>query len=186
MAGGGDMHEPDPSVVAAATRGDIEAFAEIVRALQPDVWRFCMSMVRDPSLADDLTQDAFLKAFRFMHRYRGTARFTTWLFSIARNCVLDEVRRADRRRRIDDRLTAQPEPMRADAGVAVEMREAMYSLPPLLREAVFFVDVLGMAYRDASALAGVPVGTMKSRVHKARSSLVEAFADERGRDADDA
>src|SRR5919106_4639265 len=109
MPSGGDVHEPDPYVLEAARRGDVDAFAQLVRAYQPDVWRLVVHLVHDHELANDITQDSFVRAYRFLKRYRGDSKFSTWLFAIARNCAHDELRRTVRRRRVSERLQAQPD-----------------------------------------------------------------------------
>src|ERR687891_1837108 len=92
----GALDEPDPQVVEAARRGDLGAFERLVRRYQGDVWRLSFHLVRDETLADDITQNAFVRAFRFLRRYRGESKFSTWLFTITRNCAVDEMRRSDR------------------------------------------------------------------------------------------
>jgi RNA polymerase sigma-70 factor (ECF subfamily) len=169
---GDGVHEPHPQVVAAARRGDQRAFETLVRAYQGDIWRLCFHLVGNASAADDVTQDAFVRAYRFMHRYRGDSKFSTWLFSIARNCALDEIRRNQRRRRVADLVEAQPErePVRADLGI--EVREAVMALPIELREPLVMIDVLGQSYAEVAETMGMPVGTVKSRVHRARTAIV--------------
>ena len=179
MPGGGRMNEPDPGTVAAARAGDTVAFEALVRAFQADVWRLALHLTGDRATADDVTQDTFVRAFRFLRRYRGESRFTTWLFTIARNCARDELRRMQRRKRI-------LEPTRAESGgvdafVAVEVRDALLALPIDLREAVVCVDVFGMKYRDVARVLQAPEGTIKSRVHDARARL----AAELGRDREE-
>jgi RNA polymerase sigma-70 factor (ECF subfamily) len=169
----GDMYEPDPDVVAAARGGQIRAFEELVRRYQADVWRLTFHLLHDEALADDATQDAFVRAFRFLPRYRGEAKFSTWLFSIARNCALDEARRAGRRRRVTEKLQAQPQRSTTDHGTGIEVREAVASLPMDLREPIVLIDMMGAAYKDVAAMLGVPEGTIKSRVHRARETLVQ-------------
>jgi len=169
------MQEPDPRTVSAARRGDLGAFEEIVRRYQADVWRLCFHLVRDETLADDVTQDAFVRLFRFLPRYRGDSKFTTWLFSVVRNCALDELRRAERRRRTKDRVIAEPQRASADIGTALEVREALGNLAPLFREAVVLIDMFGLSYREAAAICDAPVGTVKSRVHQARRMLAASL-----------
>jgi RNA polymerase sigma-70 factor (ECF subfamily) len=180
------MHEPDPGIVAAARRGDLQAFAVVVRAYQADVWRFTMSMLHDETLAEDVTQDAFIKAFRFMHRYKGDSRFTTWLFSIARNCALDELRRSARRTRLAERVSHEPTPGRADIGLPLEVREALAELSLDLREPLLLIDMFGMPYAEVAKLMGVPIGTIKSRVHKGRCRLAARLGAAEEREAGDA
>ena len=167
------MEEPDPHVIHAAKAGDLQAFEGLVRRYQGDVYRFVLHLARDPTAAEDITQDAFVRAFRFLKRYRGDSRFTTWLFSIARNCVHDEFRRAGRRLRLRESVGANElEEVRADAGARVEVREALATLPRELLESVVIIDMFGFSYREAAQLTGTPEGTLKSRAHRARERLV--------------
>ena len=177
------MDEPDPGVVGAARSGDIGAFENLVRLYQGHVWRLALHLLHDPDLAADATQEAFVRAYRFLPRYRGESKFSTWLFSIARNCALDEARRASRRKRIVDRAEAQPAPGFRDAGVAVEVREAVGALPLDLREPVVMIDMFGISYREVASILKVPEGTIKSRVHRAREILVESLSPRSGEDA---
>ena len=86
------MNDPDPRTLARAREGDLAAFEDLVRQYQGDVWRFAYHFTRDRSLADDVTQDAFLRAFRFLRGFRGDSKFTSWLFRIARNCAMDQIK----------------------------------------------------------------------------------------------
>lgn len=183
MPVGGSVQEPDPRTVEAARRGDIAAFEEIVRAFQADVWRFVFHLARDESLADDVTQDAFIKAFRNIGRYRGDSRFSTWLLAIARNCAMDEFRRSGRRRKLEDEMERQPRPSEHDQTRSYDIREALKTLSLDVREPLVMIDLFGLSYRDVSDLLGVPVGTVKSRVHRARLLLAEMFLPESQGDA---
>jgi len=175
---GDGVHEPHPQVVAEARRGDPRAFEELVRAYQGDIWRLCFHLLGNAAGADDVTQDAFVRAFRFMHRYRGDSKFSTWLFSIARNCALDEIRRGQRRRRIEDVVEAQPERAPARTELGIEVREAVIALAIELREPLVMIDVLGHSYAEVAETLGLPVGTVKSRVHRARDSLATTLTAE--------
>jgi RNA polymerase sigma-70 factor (ECF subfamily) len=86
------VQDPDPRTIARARSGDLGAFEDLVRAYQGDVWRFAYHFTRDRAMADDVTQDAFLRAFRFLRTFRGDSKFTSWLFRIARNCAMDALR----------------------------------------------------------------------------------------------
>ena len=171
------MREPDPEVVRAARAGSIAAFEELVRLYQAEVWRLCLQLVRDGALADDATQETFLRAYRFLPRYRGDSKFSTWLFSISRNCALDELRRAGRRRKMRDRLEAEAPPPSSEVGVGVEVREALGGLSLDLREPVVLIDMFGFSYDEVGRILGVPSGTIKSRVHRARKFLVSVLGD---------
>lgn len=171
------MQEPDPQVVAAARRGDLDAFEQLVRRFQGDVWRLSFHLVRDEALADDVTQNAFVRVFRFLPRYRGDSKFTTWLFSIVRNCALDEIRRAQRLRRTAEALRTAPEGPHREIGLALEVREALAHLPLELREPVVLIDMFGTPYAEVARILKAPVGTIKSRVHRGRALLAEAMQD---------
>ena len=177
------MDEPDPGLVGAARGGDLGAFEDLVRLYQGHVWRLALHLLHDPDLASDATQEAFVRAYRFLPRYRGDSRFSTWLFSIARNCALDEARKATRRRRIANRAEAEPLPAHRDVGVGVEVREAVASLPLDLREPVVMIDMFGISYKEVAAILKAPEGTIKSRVHRAREMLVQSLSPRSGEDA---
>ena len=172
------MQEPDPQLVRAARAGDQRAFGGLVRLYQADVWRLAFHLLRDETLADDVTQDAFVRAYRFLGAYRADAKFSTWLYSIARNCALDELRRGVRRRRVIETLASEGAPHRTDHAAVLEVREAIAALPVELREPIILIDLLGASYRDTAAVLGVAEGTVKSRVHRAREALAEILAEE--------
>lgn len=172
------MDEPDPQLLRSAQRGDLRAFEDIVRRYQADVWRLCLHLLGDRTLADDVAQDALVRIYRFLPRYRGDSKFSTWLFSITRNCCLDELRRTKRRRSVRERLEAQPSPSRGDPNLGVEVREAIAGLPFELREPVVLIDMFGESYREAARILRVPEGTVKSRVHRARSMLARTLGAE--------
>ena len=86
------MQDPDPRTIARAREGDLDAFEDLVRRYQGDLWRFAFHFTRDRALADDVTQEAFLRAFRFLRGFRGDSKFTSWLFRIARNCAMDAIK----------------------------------------------------------------------------------------------
>lgn len=180
---GGDVDEPDPQILSSARRGDARSFEILVRTYQADVWRLCLHLTNSPSLADDVTQDAFVRIFRFLPRYRGDSKFSTWVFAIARNCALDELRRTKRRQVLVERSHMEREVARAEQSSGIEVRDAVAALPLELREPIVLIDMLGESYRDTAMALGVPEGTIKSRVHRARRQLVDALGErERSRD----
>jgi RNA polymerase sigma-70 factor (ECF subfamily) len=172
---GGVVDEPDPQIVAAARKGDIAAFETLVRRYQGDVWRLVRHLLHDRSSADDVTQEVFLRAYRFLPRYRGESKFSTWLFSIARNSVVDELRRTSRRKRLTDTLGGERAPAHGEPSIAIEIREALAELPMELREPVVLIDIFGMAYSEVASVLGVPEGTIKSRMHRARELLADSL-----------
>jgi len=167
------MDEPDPRIVRAAAGGDDAAFAVLMRGAQPHVWRFVRHLLGDDDQAADVTQETFLRVHRALARFRFDARFSTWLFHIARNAAVDEQRRSGRRHRVVAAL--RPREASGDAALGTELKAALATLSPRLREAFVIVEVFGLAYQDAADVLGVPTGTVKSRVFRARLELVGWF-----------
>ena len=167
------MEEPDPRTIRAAAAGDDDAFAALMRASQPHVWRFLRHLLGDADQAADATQETFVRVHRSLSRFRFEARFSTWLFSIARNAAVDEQRRESRRNRLHSALS-QPLPQ-PDASLGAELRAALTSLSPRLREAFVLVEVFGETYQDAAEVLAAPLGTVKSRVFRARAELIDWF-----------
>jgi RNA polymerase sigma-70 factor (ECF subfamily) len=179
-----EVDEPDPRVVEAARHGDISAYETLVRRYQGDVWRLAFHLLHDRGLADDATQEAFVRTFRYIRRFRGRSKFSTWLFSVARNAAIDELRRVQRRDRIEEKLHSQP-PAGTEPSAVTEVRDAIAQLPVDLREVVVMVDLLGFGYRDAGLACGIPEGTVKSRVHRARRELAVLLRHVQAEDADE-
>ena len=178
MQGEDAVEDPHPRVLAAARNGDVGAFEELVRIYQADIWRLCFHLLGSHTAADDVTQDAFVRAFRFLPRFRGEAKFSTWLFSIARNCALDEIRRAGRRRRLEGLVEAEPPREAVEHSLRMEVREAVAGLHLELREPLVLIDVMGQSYAAVAEAMRLPVGTVKSRVHRARELLARALTDD--------
>jgi len=165
-----------------AAAGDPLAAAALVRATQPDVWRLCAAL-GDPGSADDLTQETYLRAFGSLHRFEGRSSVRTWLLSIARRVCADAVRSRRRRRLTLVRDVADVEPTapgqdadRVAEGVAVD--DLLARLDPDRREAFVLTQLLGLPYAEAAEVAGCPVGTIRSRVARARGDLIAALADD--------
>jgi RNA polymerase sigma-70 factor (ECF subfamily) len=176
----GDVDELAGMAVAAA-EGDPVAAAAFVRATQPDVWRLCAAL-GDPGTADDLTQETYLRAFGALHRFEGRSSLRTWLLAIARRVCADAVR-SRRRRRVtlvrDDAdleaLTAASGADRVAEGAAVD--DLLGRLAPDRREAFVLTQLLGLPYAEAAEVAGCPVGTIRSRVARARADLIDALGE---------
>jgi RNA polymerase sigma-70 factor, ECF subfamily len=164
------MEEPEPALIRAAAAGDLAAFERLVRAFQEPVWRFLRRLLGDAGAAEDVAQEAFLRVFRRLPTFSFEAKFSTWLFQIARNAGVDELRSRRRRLRLAS-LTPPPTPPAAVPEAAAEIDAALASLPVDLREAILLVEVLGLRYREVAQVLRVPEGTVKSRVFSARSRL---------------
>lgn len=172
------MLDPDPETVRAAAAGDVDAFESLVRTFQEPVWRFLRGMVGDPMLAEDLAQETFVRAFYRLDTFGFRARFSTWLFQVARNVAVDALRSRERRRLLPLRLG--PPPVAPGPELRSEVAAAVASLSPKLREALLLVEVMGFSCREAGAILGVPEGTIKSRLYHARRALVAWFAADDG------
>jgi len=179
------VDEPDPQLIAAAKAGDLGAFEALVKRYQTDVLRLALHIVRDLGGAEDAAQEAFVRTFRFLPRYRGDSKFSTWLFAIARNCALDELRRSKRGGEPYDGLEMDVPGRNSDAQLGLEIREAMGELPLDLREAVILIDMFGMSYREAALVVRTAEGTLKSRVHRARHLLIDRLKPETQERADE-
>jgi RNA polymerase sigma-70 factor (ECF subfamily) len=167
------VRDADPRTLERARRGDPAAFEELVREFQADVYRFAWHLTRDRDLAEDVTQDAFLRAFRFIDGFRGDRKFGSWLFSIARNCAMDALAR--RRFPLLHHLDREVEGSVSDPSAHAELDAALRSISAEHREAFLLVEVFGLDYREASDVLGVPVGTVKSRMFRARRALCAAI-----------
>lgn len=177
------LQEPEPEIVRRARDGDLEAFEELVRSSQGEVYRLAFHLVRDRDLAEDVAQEAFLAAYRALRSFRGRSKFSTWLFRITRNCAVDAIRKASRQRRLVQQAEqAEAEPPAPDAALRATLREAIDGLPAELREAFVLIEVFGFSYREASDVLGVAGGTLKSRMHRARKFLVDELGDAEGAD----
>lgn len=174
--------EPDPNVLRKARLGEEHAFAEIVRQYQSRLFAYILRSVREPGLAEELTQDVFVRAYHALPRFLGTF-FTSWLYRIATNRVIDEMRaracRAQPLNRLDgatslavtDRMLELADPLEsiwsAIAALDVELR-----VPLLLRE------IAGLSYAEIAQTLSLPLSTVKWRIHFARGSVVNAIGEQ--------
>ncbi|MFH9982392.1 sigma-70 family RNA polymerase sigma factor [Streptomyces sp. NPDC017179] len=176
----------DESITAwalAARSGDPEAVENFVRALHRDVRHYVTYLSADPQAADDLAQDTFLRALGSLHRFEGRSSARTWLLSIARRAVIDRYRYTSARPRLadtDDWQTAaecaQPRGLPGfDDGIA--LAELLEALPDERREAFVLTQLIGLPYAEAAEISNCPVGTVRSRVARARSSLIQSLHD---------
>lgn len=170
------MRDPDPRIVHRARHGDLLAFEDLVREFQVDAYRFARHLVGDPQLAEDATQEAFLRAYRFLATFRGDQKFGSWLFAIVRNCSMDALRRKQRSwSPLDDRT--EPSSV-ADPSARAELAAALGAVSREHREAFLLVEVFGLSYQETADVLGVAVGTVKSRMFRAREALCNAIAEE--------
>jgi RNA polymerase sigma-70 factor, ECF subfamily len=157
----------------AARSGDPLAQAAFVRATQAEVWRFVAALI-DTSNADDLTQETYLRAFRALPRFEGRSSVRTWLLGIARRACADHLRAVTRARRLSQRLALADDAQahQPDPAGQVSAHVLLQRLAPERREAFVLTQLLGLTYEQAAAVLEVPVGTIRSRVARARADLV--------------
>lgn len=155
----------------AAQCGDPLAQAAFVRATQAEVWRFVAALI-DVSAADDLTQETYLRAFRALPRFEARSSARTWLLGIARRACADHLRASTRRRRLEQRLAESTEVSYPDPSGQVSANSLLGRLSPERREPFVLTQLLGLTYEQAAAVLEVPVGTIRSRVARARADLV--------------
>ena len=171
------MTGPDVTteLALAARAGDAAAQAAFVRATQGELWRFTSALV-DPAAADDLTQETYLRAFKALPSFEGRSGVRTWLLGIARRTCADHLRAVVRRRRLDARLAAQAwtEVPSGDPAHRLSTSDLLSRLSEERRTAFVLTQLLGLSYAEAAEVADVPVGTIRSRVARARDELVAA------------
>ncbi len=188
----------------AAAGGDRAALNRLVRATQAQVWRFCAHL-SDPASADDLTQEVYLRAMKALPRFRGDSTARTWLLAIARRTVADHIRAQQRRRGrgpagrpatgtadsagrplIDSTGSGSflAPPMAAGeltvaaSDEAVVLRAVVAQLPEDRRIAFVLTQLLGLSYAETAQVCRCPIGTVRSRVARARAELVAAITDD--------
>lgn len=162
--------DPLRELAAAAAEGDNVAVAQLVRATQERVLRLC-SALGSAGEEDDLVQETYLRAISSLPGYRGEAPVQIWLLSIARRVCADHVRRRQRQRRLIDRI-AQHTTERSVAAPEISP-DLLAHLDEDRREAFVLTQLVGLSYDEAAEIIGCPIGTIRSRVSRARNDLVE-------------
>lgn len=172
--------------------GDEAAFARLVERYQHRVFGFCARLLGDRAEAEDLAQDVFLTVYRNAGEFRGDCAFSTWLFRIAKNQTLNRIKYLERRGRsarradpesADERIArlVDPEATRADEAIADRqqarmVQEAIEELGEEHRAVVVLRDLEDLSYEEISEITGLPLGTVKSRIHRARSALAKRLS----------
>lgn len=158
----------------AARDGDPAALARFVRESQADVWRLAAHLV-DRGSADDLTQEVYERALRSLRSFRGDSSARTWLLSIARRTCVDTIRTRGRMRLRETRLRALATEQSEVIGHDVELDDLLGALDPDRRAAFVLTQLLGYSYAEAGEVCGCPVGTIRSRVARARAEMAHAW-----------
>jgi len=178
------LTQPDPGVLRKAQRGDERAFTLIVRAYETPVYNYVVRLVGgDRVLAEDLTQEVFLRVFQGLPKFSLRSKFTTWLFQVTKNRVLDELRANERRPRLSVALEDIPPLEVVDAPLEnVEAMDAVWrsvgNLTPDLKMALLLRDVVGLSYTEIADALEITLATVKWRIYKAREEVQLALARE--------
>jgi len=180
----------EAKLIELSREGDLHAFNQLVEAHQNQVYNLCLRMLGSPQPAEDVTQDAFISAFKNVGKMRGPS-VKSWLLRIAANACIDELRRRQRHpqvsidyRRVADEtetsfdvpdLAPGPEQLAVRAELRSALQLELSELPADQRLAIILCDVEGLAYEEVAATMGTSVGTVKSRISRGRARLREAL-----------
>jgi len=185
----GAAADPDVALMLRVQGGDEGAFQELFRKFAPRVLQYTRRFVGSEAQAEELTQDVFVQVFRFRHRYKPQSRLSTWMFTIATNLCLNELRRPEQKRRVDIWDTrrdpdehregpqlADPDAVTPEAGAASRelarrLETAVDELPAKQRAALLLSRVDGLAYRDVAEALGCSEGAVKALLFRATQSL---------------
>jgi RNA polymerase sigma-70 factor, ECF subfamily len=177
------LQQPDLGVLRKAQRGDERAFTLIVRTYETPVYNYVLRLVNDRVLAEDLTQEVFLRVFQGLPKFTLRSKFTTWLFQVTKNRVLDELRANERRPRLVVALEDAPPLEVVDAPMErVEAVDAVWrsvrELNVDLKMALLLRDVVGLSYTEIADSLEITLSTVKWRIYKAREEVQLALARE--------
>ena len=181
--------EVDQLLVERAQRGDKRAFELLVEKYQHKLARLVARLVRDPGEAEDVTQEAFIKAYRALPSFRGDSAFYTWLYRIgintAKNFLVATGRRAPTTTEVDAEEAEgdessellhdinTPESLLLSKEIGTTVNSAIESLPEELRSAIQLRELEGMSYEEIAKLMDCPIGTVRSRIFRAREAIAE-------------
>jgi RNA polymerase sigma-70 factor (ECF subfamily) len=174
------LNDPLEPWVARARAGDQHAFGEIMRATQTQVYNLAYQILRNPQEAEDLAQQAYLRAWRALPGFRGESKFTTWLYRITTNACLNRRRQIGRTVDLDDTgLAMLPDPQPQPEVTALERLEqadlwrAVAQLPDRYRTVLTLFYQTQLSYQDIATALALPLGTVKAQLNRARSALAK-------------
>ncbi|HMJ91111.1 MAG TPA: sigma-70 family RNA polymerase sigma factor [Candidatus Acidoferrum sp.] len=180
--------DPDAALMLRVKDGDRTAFAELVERYKQPVINLIARTIHDPTEAEDLAQNAFVQAYKSAHRYEVTAKFSTWMFTIARNLALNEIRRRSRHpadsldetfadndeqpiRQVEDRRQGGPTENLLHGELVDKIDEAVNALPDKQRTALMLCREDEMSYEEIAKVIGCTLSATKSLIHRARETL---------------
>jgi RNA polymerase sigma-70 factor (ECF subfamily) len=180
----------DAELVASALRGSQDAYRELVKRFERPVYSLILRMVQDPASAEDLAQEVFVKAFRRLGTYNTQWKFSSWLFKIAHNATIDHLRRGtpetvpleageeDRGSLgavLADESVEDPLAGAERRDLARSLERAISLLRPEYRQAVLMFYAHGASYQEICEVTGLPLGTVKTNLHRARKELAQVM-----------
>jgi RNA polymerase sigma-70 factor (ECF subfamily) len=190
VAAGETAADPDVAVMLRLQAGDEAAFQELFRKFSPRILRYARRFVGSEARAEELTQDVFVQVFRFRHRYQPQSRLATWVYTIATNLCLNELRRPERQLRVDlwddehpeGPSLPDPQALTAEEGassreLARRLETAIAALPSKQRAALLLSRVDGLAYEDVGHALGCSEGAVKALIFRATQSLKRTLAE---------
>ena len=180
--------DPDAALMLRVKQGDASAFAELVNKYKQPVMNLAQRMLRDPAEAEDLSQNVFVQVYKSAHRYHVSSKFSTWLFTIARNLCLNEIRRRTRHpaesidaahpeqedqplQQYEDKVTALPPENVLQGELAQKIEEALADLPENQRTAILLCRQNELSYEDIAEVLGTTLSATKSLIHRGRETL---------------
>jgi len=185
-----DQPDPDAELMLRVKRGDRAAFEELVNKFKQPVMNLVYRTLPDATEAEDLAQQVFVQVFKSAHRYEAAAKFSTWLFTIARNLCLNEIRRRSRHpaesmdapgpssdheeppmRQIEDTRNFTPPDALLQSELTAKIEEALAELPEKQRTAILLCRENELSYEDISAVVGCSLSATKSLIHRGRETL---------------
>lgn len=185
--------DPDALLVDRVKRGDMHAFEMLVVKYQRRIQRLVARMVRDPEQVEDIAQETFIRAYRALPQFRGESAFYTWLYRIAvntakktlmdmkRDPVVTESALASSRSESNETSSLEnelstaetPEAVLASREIAQTVNAAIESLPEDLRQAIVLREIEGLAYEEIASVMNCPIGTVRSRIFRAREAIAQ-------------
>jgi RNA polymerase sigma-70 factor (ECF subfamily) len=185
-----DHSDPDAALMLRVKRGDRAAFSELVEKYRQPLFNFICRTLRDETESEDLAQNVFLQVYKSRQRYEQTAKFSTWLFTIARNLCLNEIRRRSRhpaesleeshnehedqpQRQYEDKKNFLPVEHILHSELAKKIEEAVAALPEMQRSAILLCRQDELSYEQIAEILGCSLSATKSLIHRGRETLKE-------------
>ena len=180
MQGSSESRPETDDLVRRAQSGDLEAFEALYREHCGRIYGLCLRISRDPAQAEELTQEAFIRAWRKLDSFRSGTRFPAWLAKVAVNVALGDRRSRGRRGlhevQVDDPDRWDPAARAPTPGAGIDLERAIASLPPGARKVFVLYEVEGFRHQEIADLLGLSQGTSKAQLHRARRILRERLA----------